>query len=319
MQEAIAAGFPAGTDNHPMLMHDSWVTTYISMAKNRPALDREEELRLARRWKYDGDRAARDMLARALVQTVVAIAFKYRRYGIELSELIAEGNVGLLHAISKFEPERGNRLVTYASHWIRAYILECVLRSWSIVGGGAGALRTKVFFKLRRERARIANFVDDAAEAERLLADRMETSPERVRRMLQQVELRDTSLDGSPPGDPTSRLIDALASDEQSQEDFVLGAEAANNARATVQRALGLLDARERFVLERHLMADPEEELSLAEIGRLLGVSRERARQIEARARRKVRLHVKRFEAPLTRARETRNIGFDSRPGARAA
>lgn len=302
-----------------LALHDSWVTRYVSMAKNRPALEREEELRLARRWKDDGDRAARDLLARAHVHTVVAIAFKYRRYGIELSELIAEGNIGLLHAISKFEPERGNRLVTYATHWIRAYILECVLRSWSIVGGGYGALRTKVFFKLRRERARIANLVDNAEEAERLLAERMETSPERVRRMLQQVELRDTSLDGSFPGDPTSRLIDAVPSDEQSQEELVLGAEATRQARSTIQSALGSLDERERFVLERHLMADPEEELSLAEIGRRLGVSRERARQLEARARRKVRLHVKRLETGRARAPQSRSIGFGSRPGARAA
>src|SRR5262245_31681415 len=117
MQGAKAAASSAGKDLAPMLaQHDSWVTRYVSMAKNRPALDREEELRLARRWRNEGDRAARDVLARAHVHTVVAIAFKYRRYGIELSELIAEGNVGLLHALSKFEPERGNRLVTYAAH-----------------------------------------------------------------------------------------------------------------------------------------------------------------------------------------------------------
>jgi RNA polymerase sigma-32 factor len=297
--------------------HDSWVSRYVSMAKNRPALDREEELRLARRWKNEGDRAARDVLARTLVQTVVAIAFKYRRYGTELSELIAEGNVGLLHAISKFDPERGNRLVTYAAHWIRAYVLECVLRSWSVVGGGSGALRTKVFFKLRRERARIANLVGDAEEAERLLAERMETSPERVRRMLQQVELRDMSLDASPQGDTTTRFIDAIASDERNQEELAVSAETTRDAREKVEHALGMLDARERFIVEKHLMADREEELSLAEVGRLLGVSRERARQLEARARRKLRLHVKRLET--ARAPQPRSFGLGPRTGARAA
>jgi RNA polymerase sigma-32 factor len=236
-------------------------------------------------------------LARSQLRTVVSIALKYRRYGIDLSELIAEGNLGLVHALSKFDPERGNRLVTYASHWIRAYILEAVLRSWSIVGGGSGALRTKLFFKLRRERARVANLVADREEAERLLAARLGIDPEKLRILVQQLEIRDLRLDAAATdGDSSVRWIDTLPSPDRSQEELALRSEAAENAKDTVGNALEVLDARERFIVEQRFMTDPEDQLSLAEIGRTLGFSRERARQIEARARRKLRARIVHFD-----------------------
>jgi RNA polymerase sigma-32 factor len=272
---------------------DPTLTRYKSLVSSLPLLDREEEVALARRFRENRDPTARDALARSQLRTVVSIALKYRRYGIDLSELIAEGNVGLVHALSKFDPERGNRLVTYASHWIRAYILEAVLRSWSIVGGGSGALRTKLFFKLRRERARVANLVGEGEEAERLLAERLDVEPEKLRILLQQLEIRDLRLDASATdGDSTVRWVDTLPSLDRNQEEIALRSEAAETARDKVETALAGLDERERFIVEQRFMADPEDQLSLAEIGRTLGFSRERARQLEARARRKLRARI---------------------------
>jgi RNA polymerase sigma-32 factor len=276
---------------------DPSLTRYKALVSQLPVLERDEELALARRFKASGDPVARDVLARSQLRTVVSIALKYRRYGIDLSELIAEGNVGLVHALSKFDPERGNRLVTYASHWIRAYILESVLKSWSIVGGGSGALRTKLFFKLRRERARVENLVGNGEEAERLLAQRLELEPEKLRVLLQQLEIRDLRLDAAASdGDSSVRLVDVLPSLDRNQEEIALRSEAAESARDKVGNALEALDERERFIVEQRFMADPEDQLSLAEIGRSLGFSRERARQLEARARRKLRARIVHLE-----------------------
>jgi RNA polymerase sigma-32 factor len=293
-----------------LVENDPTLTRYKALVSNLPALERDEELALARRFRDAGDPIARDRLARSQLRTVVSIALRYRRYGLELSELIAEGNVGLVHALSKFDPERGNRLVTYASHWIRAYILESVLKSWSIVGGGSGALRTKLFFKLRRERARVANLVGEGEEAERLLAQRLDIEPEKLRVLLQQLEIRDLRLDASAgDGDSTARVVDTLPSLDRNQEELALRSEAAETARDAVGNALEALDERERFIVEQRFMADPEDQLSLAEIGRSLGFSRERARQLEARARRKLRariVHLERGFAPAALAGPSR-------------
>jgi RNA polymerase sigma-32 factor len=271
---------------------DPALARYKAFVRGLPELDRETEFELARRWRRDRDPAAHDALVRSQLKSVVAIALGYRRYGVDLSELIAEGNVGLVHAVAKFDPERGNRLVTYASHWIRAYVLESVLRSWSIVGGGSGALRTKLFFKLRRERALVANLVGEGEEAEQLLAKRLDLEPDKLRVLLQQLEQRDVRLDGPTDGESSTRLVDTLPSLDRNQEELALRSEAVESARDLVGSALTALDERERFIVEMRFMADPEEQLSLAEIGRSLGFSRERARQLEARARRKLRARI---------------------------
>jgi RNA polymerase sigma-32 factor len=275
---------------------DPAVSRYMSMTNNLPLLDREAELALARRFKDQGDQAARDALVRAHLRFVVAIALRYRRYGLPLSELIAEGNVGLVYALTKFDPERCNRLMTYASHWIRAYILNYVMRSWSLVGGGSGAFRTKLFFKLRRERVRISNLLGEGDEAHQVLAQRLALSEEKLKDMLRRLETRDVSLDALVSEESSTRLLDMLPSLDRNQEELAVSNEAMDHAYDAVQGALAVLDTRERFIVEKRLMAEPEEELSLAEIGRHLGISRERARQLETRAKHKLRVHLERLE-----------------------
>jgi RNA polymerase sigma-32 factor len=262
------------------------------MVQRFPRLSRDEETEVCRRWSADGDPKAKDLLVRSHLRYVVAIALKYRRYGLPLAELIAEGNFGVVHALGKFEPERGNRFVTYAAYWIRAYMLNYIIRSWSMVSAGSGALRSKMFFKLRRERVRITNLVGEGEAATQMLAERFNMSQPQITAMLRRLEGRDVSLDSKVFDDAMTTLVDTLESPAQSQEDGVLGGQIRDRTRRAVRSALDTLDPREKFIAEMRLMADSEDGLSLAEIGRRLGVSRERARQLEARAKRKLRSRI---------------------------
>jgi RNA polymerase sigma-32 factor len=271
---------------------DATVSRYMSMVQALPELSREAEYQLACAWRDHADETARDTLVRSHLRAVVAIALKYRRYGLPLSELIAEGNFGLVHALTKFEPERGNRFVTYAAYWVRAYVLNYIIRSWSMVGVGSGALRSKMFFKLRRERVRITNLVGEGEQAEEMLAQQLAVSRTALSGMIGRLDARDVSLDVKPFEDGRGSLVDTLASPHDNQEQNLASEEVQGYVRSAVQSAMGGLDQRERYIVEHRLMADAEDELSLAEIGRRLGVSRERARQLEARAKRKLRTRI---------------------------
>jgi RNA polymerase sigma-32 factor len=271
---------------------DSSLTHYIAKAHEYPALSRERELELTQAWLSSQDAAAREELVRSHLRYVVAIALKYRRYGLPLSELIAEGNFGIVHALGKYDPARGTRFVTYAAYWIRAYILNHIIRSWSLVGVGSGALRSKMFFKLRRERVKIINLVGEGEQADDLLAQALNVPKTKVVAMVRRLEARDVSLDTKIHDDSATTLGDTLLSAEPNQEDALTGTEQYGHLRDAVGAALGSLDKRERYIVEKRLMADSEDELSLAEIGRTLGVSRERARQLEARAKRKLKSRI---------------------------
>lgn len=273
----------------PQLEGNSSLSRYISYVRGIEELSRELEGDVARKWLSDGDYESADRLIRANLRYVVAIALTYRRYGLPLADLIAEGNFGLVHAVSKFNPDRGTRFVTYAAYWIRAYMLNYVIRSWSMVGVGSGPLRSKLFFRLRRERARIANLVGDNEEAAGILAERFGESKEKIMSLANRLEARDVSLDAKVFDDGSVAMLDTLESEEPSQEDTVSKQQSEDRIKESLRDALGELDPRERFIVEVRMMADVDDALSLAEIGRRLGVSRERARQLEARAKRKLR------------------------------
>jgi len=268
---------------------DPTISKYIAKVQAYPQLSREAELELAKASAEKADAAAADKLVRAHLRYVVAIALKYRRYGVPLSELIAEGNFGVVHALKKFQPDRGNRFVTYAAYWIRAYILNYVIRSWSLVGAGSGALRSKMFFRLRREKVRVLNLVGDGDDADELLATRLGLTKDQVQQMLRRLESRDVSLDSKVFDDSATALVDTLVAPGQDQEATLASSGIHDKLRGAVHDAVKELDERERFIVENRLMADPEDELSLAELGRRLGVSRERARQLEARAKKKLK------------------------------
>lgn len=275
-----------------MTSQDSSFQTYVRTVQHYPQQTREEELELVRAYREDGSEVAREALVRAHLRHVVAIALKYRRYGLPVADLVAEGNFGIVHALSKFDAGRGTRFVTYAAYWIRAYILNYIIRSWSLVGVGSGALRSKTFFKLRRERVRITNLVGEGPEADELLSKSMNMPVEKVTAMVRRLESRDLSLDAQVWDDSATTVLDTLVSPGNDQEQQVGDQETRLSVQEVVRDSLKHLDKRERYIVEKRLMADREDELSLAEIGRRLGVSRERARQLEARARRKLKGHI---------------------------
>lgn len=266
---------------------DPNLSRFISMVREIPVLSREEEHALALRVRDGGDPRAAESLIRANLRYVVAIAVTFRRYDLRLADLISEGNVGLVTAVRKFDPDAGTRFVTYAAYWIRAFILNHVIRSWSLVGSGSGALRSKVFFRLRRERAKMGASPEEAEAARAELAQQLNTTPERVAEMMQRLDGRDVSLDADVYGDGKTSGIDLLEDHTAPQDDRLDAATRDARLNGRVRSALEALDRRERYIVEQRMMAD--EELSLAEIGRRLGVSRERARQLEARAKKKLR------------------------------
>lgn len=271
---------------------DTSFSRYMAMVQTYPKLDREEEAALCSAWRNSGDATAKERLVRSHLRYVVAIALKYRRYGLPLAELIAEGNFGIVHALTKFDPDRGNRFVTYAAYWIRAYVLNYIIQSWSLVGVGSGALRSKMFFKLRRERVRITNLVGEGERADEMLADRFNLPREQIQSMVRRLDTRDLSLDAKVFDDAVTTVVETLAAASDDQEETFSSNQTSENAREVVQAAIRTLDHRERFIAEHRLMADSEDELSLAEIGRRLGVSRERARQLESRAKRKLKQRI---------------------------
>jgi RNA polymerase sigma-32 factor len=268
---------------------------YLALVQQCPRLTREREHELVLRWREHRDASARDLLIRSQLRNVVIIARRYRHEACAtFEELIAEGNFGLIEALAKFDPSQGTRFVTYAVYWIRAYISRYLRRSRSLVASG---VQSKLFAKIRYERARIAAAPSDGRDADELVAARLAISPEKLRSLVERLQLRDVSWDTETEDSCSGRLMEVVESLSRSPEDAVLRAEAKSQVSRVVSQALPTLDARERYVVERRSMAHREEQLSLAEIGRRLGVSRERARQIEARALRKLRAALARSGA----------------------
>lgn len=262
---------------------------YLAAVRRVPKPSRERELELIERWQLHGDRAARDALLAASLHPTVAIAVEYRRYGVPIEELVAEGNLGVVLALSKFDRTRGLRFMSYASFWVRARMLAHVLSSFSLVGGQSGAFRSKAFFKLRRERARISTLIGEGEAADLMLARACGVTVDKVKTLVRQLEARDVSLDAGGFDDSRASLHERLTSSDPTSEEIVSRAQERQRLELAVGRALDRLGERERFIVRRRLLADDEDELSLVEMGKRLGVSRERVRQLEVRAKRQLR------------------------------
>lgn len=258
---------------------------YIQQVRAIPKLSREDEHDLALR-VLQGDQDAADKLVEANLRYVIAIALQYRRYGVTLGDLIAEGSVGLVTAVRKFDPHRGTRFVTYAGYWIRAFVLEAVVRSSTMVGAGSGPFRSKLFFRLRRERARLSNLIADPDELTERLASEFETSKEKMTELLRRLDQREISLDAPAYHDSEATLIEMLPGSAEPQDHVVARRRRHSGIQNRLAGALSVLDDRERLIVEKRILSD--DSASLASLGRELGVSRERARQLEARAKRKL-------------------------------
>jgi RNA polymerase sigma-32 factor len=263
---------------------------YIQQVRAIPKLSREVEHELALR-AGEGDQAATDRLVEANLRYVVAIALQYRRYGVTLGDLIAEGSVGLVTAVRKFDPHRGTRFVTYAGYWIRAFVLEAVVRSSTMIGAGSGPFRSKLFFRLRRERARLSNVIADPEELIATLASDFETTPEKMTELLRRLDQREISLDAPAYHDSDSTLVEMLPGTAEPQDQIVARQRRQSGIQLRLAGALSVLDDRERLIVEKRILSD--DSASLAALGRELGVSRERARQLEARAKKKLAEELK--------------------------
>lgn len=274
-----------------MMPRDASLDRYIDRVRSLPKLSREEEHEVALLART-GDEQAIHRLVEANLRYVVAIALQYRRYPIRMGDLIAEGSLGLMTAVNKFDPERGTRFVTYAGYWIRAFVLESVVRSTTMVGGGTGALRSKLFFRLRRERARIAATEQSPERQVELLAAQFETTPERMQTMLSQLDARELSLDTPVHDDARDTLGASLQDTAPLMDEQMDRTRTDERIAAVLKQAMRELDPRERYIVEQRMLADNDEEASLASLGRELGVSRERARQLETRAKQKLRKHL---------------------------
>jgi RNA polymerase sigma-32 factor len=263
---------------------------YIQQVRAIPKLSREAEHELALR-SGEGDQAATDRLVEANLRYVVAIALQYRRYGITLGDLIAEGSVGLVTAVRKFDPHRGTRFVTYAGYWIRAFVLEAVVRSSTMIGAGSGPFRSKLFFRLRRERARLSNVIADPEELITKLASDFDTTPAKMTELLRRLDQREISLDAPAYHDSDSTLVETLPGTAEPQDQMVARQRRQSGIQLRLAGAMSVLDERERLIVEKRILSD--DSASLASLGRELGVSRERARQLEARAKKKLAEELK--------------------------
>jgi RNA polymerase sigma-32 factor len=271
---------------------DVQLQRFIDRAKRAPRLSREDELGCIQAWQAQRDRRAAGRVIEANARHVVFAALKFKNYGVAVADLISVGNLGLMQALERFDASKGARFGTYAAYWIRDQLVSEVLESWSLLSGPRGALDSRIFFRLRRERACLEAQVEAQGSApepqsvmERL-ADSFGVAPHRMEEMLAQLDHRGVSLDALAPGQNQS-LLDQLRSDQDQAAALESCQEQVRLERALC-RARSQLDPRETFILDRRLLAEPEEMLSLGEIGQYFGVSRERVRQLEVRARAKL-------------------------------
>jgi RNA polymerase sigma-32 factor len=278
---------------------------YLDEIQRFSVLDRQEEYLLARRWREHGDGPAADKLVTSHLRLVAKIAFSYRGYGLPIAEVISEGNIGLMRAVKRFEPEKGFRLTTYAMWWIKAAIQEYILRSWSLVKMGTTASQKKLFFNLRRAKSHISALEEGDMRPDQvmLIAKRLGVTTQDVIDMNRRLS-GDTSLNAPirEDGDSDQRQ-DWLVDECDSQEGILAASEEMNNRRAALSDALQVLNDRERCIFVARRLAD--EPAGLEDLAVEFGVSRERVRQIEARAFEKIQKAVKSrisvMEAPVSR------------------
>jgi RNA polymerase sigma-32 factor len=272
---------------------ESSFRTYVSSIDRLPILSREREHELALRYRDHEDREAANELIEAHLRAVVKIARKYGGYGIPISELVAEGNLGLIEAVRRFEPERNLRFFTYARYWIRAYILAHVLRQWSIVDMGTSAAQSKIFFRLQAEKAKLEAELGDDESVDQTLADKFQTSEDHVRASLHRLRGRDASLDAPLGTEGSATFLDVLRDDSANAEERAADAEMAHLVREAVANLWPRLDQRERDIVTERLLPEDDEGVSLADLGRRMGVTRERVRQIEVGLKAKLRCEVR--------------------------
>ena len=277
----------------PIITAESGLTRYLEEIRRFPMLEPQDEYMLAKRWREHGDRDAAHKLVTSHLRLVAKIAMGYRGYGLPISEVISEGNVGLMQAVKRFEPEKGFRLATYAMWWIKAAIQEYILRSWSLVKMGTTANQKKLFFNLRKAKSKISALEEGDLRPDqvKLIAKRLGVTEQDVvdmnRRLGGDVSLNAPIREDGDSGEWQDWLVD----DVSDQETRLAEDEELQNRRKALGDALSVLNDRERRIFEARRLAD--DPITLEDLAAEFGVSRERVRQIEVRAFEKVQRAVK--------------------------
>jgi RNA polymerase sigma-32 factor len=285
----------------PIITAESGLTRYLEEIRRFPMLEPQEEYMLAKRWREHGDRDAAHRLVTSHLRLVAKIAMGYRGYGLPIAEVISEGNVGLMQAVKRFEPEKGFRLATYAMWWIKASIQEYILRSWSLVKMGTTANQKKLFFNLRKAKSKISALEEGDLRPEQvaLIAKRLGVTEQDVidmnRRLGGDASLNTPIREDGDSGEWQDWLVD----EAPTQERVLVENEELDNRRKALGEALSVLNERERRIFEARRLAD--EPITLEELAEEFGVSRERVRQIEVRAFEKVQNAVKNRVAAMER------------------
>jgi len=258
---------------------------YIRASMDEPMLERAHELDLARRWKEKGDEKALHELIRSYTRLVVSIASKFKNYGLPIGDLIQEGNIGLMEAAKRFEPDLENRFSTYASWWVKAQIQDYVLRNWSIVRTGTTAAQKSLFFNLRRLRARLTTHSPkDHLDADGIneIATALNVTPKDVIDMESRLNGGDQSLNAPVNENTENQWQDFLADPSPTPEDIVIGMKDNKTRSDWLNDALGDLSPREQTIIRKRQMG--EQVVTLEDLGKQLGISKERVRQLEQRA-----------------------------------
>src|SRR5436190_4904373 len=283
----------ARTATLPILNGESGLSRYLAEIRKFPMLEPQQEYMLAKRWREHDDRDAAHQLVTSHLRLVAKIAMGYRGYGLPISEVVSEGNVGLMQAVKRFEPEKGFRLATYAMWWIKASIQEYILRSWSLVKMGTTANQKKLFFNLRKAKSKISALEEGDLRPDqvKLIAKRLGVTEQDVvdmnRRLGGDVSLNAPIRDDGDSGEWQDWLVD----DVTNQETRLAESEESDNRKQALGEALSVLNDRERRIFEARRLAD--DPITLEELAVEFGVSRERVRQIEVRAFEKVQRAVK--------------------------
>jgi len=290
----------------PILSGESGLSHYLAEIRKFPMLEPQEEYMLARRWREHDDRTAAHRLVTSHLRLVAKIAMGYRGYGLPISEVVSEGNVGLMQAVKRFEPEKGFRLATYAMWWIKASIQEYILRSWSLVKMGTTANQKKLFFNLRKAKSKISALEegDMRPDQVKLIAKRLGVTEQDVvdmnRRLGGDASLNAPIRDDGEPGEWQDWLVDT----SPSQESIMAESEEYDHRREALSGAMSVLNPRERRIFEARRLAD--DPITLENLSDEFNISRERVRQIEVRAFEKVQAAVKsgmaKLEAPVVPA-----------------
>jgi RNA polymerase sigma-32 factor len=283
----------AGISSVPSVSADGNLSRYLQEIRKFPMLEPETEFMLAKRWTEHEDPNAAQTLVTSHLRLVAKIAMGYRGYGLPLSELISEGNVGMMQAVKRFDPDRGFRLATYAMWWIRAAIQEYILHSWSLVKMGTTAAQKKLFFNLRKLKGQL-QAIDDGdlpAEIVTTIATKLEVPEVDVVNMNRRLSSPDHSLNAPLRADSEGEWQDWLVDNEESQETKLGDREELGLRRDLLKNAMNTLNDRERHILtERRLRDEP---VTLEDLSRKYNISRERVRQIEVRAFEKLQKSIK--------------------------